>query len=183
MASGSISRPGRDPHLEIATPNRESAVAVSSALAVVAGRQAGVTSSDDRHRVVLKSGETIGTVLAGLGASQAFLEWDEARLRRHLRGEANRLANADAANVRRAVKAAASQVRFVEAAIERGGWDALDSDLREIALVRLANPEATLAELGELCEPRISKSSVHRRLSRIEELGREPEADGGTPGR
>lgn len=177
MAGGSVSAPGRDPHLEIATSNAELAEVVADTVAHVGSSRPAVSSSGRRHRVVLKSGEAIGSVLAGLGASRAFLEWDDARLRRHLRGEANRLANADAANVRRAVAAATAQVRSVERVIEQHGWDAFDDELREIALVRLANPEATLAELGELCDPSISKSSVHRRLRRIEGIGSDPGVD------
>lgn len=174
MAAGSITAPGREPHLEIAASGPELAEVVARAVAHVGTSRPTVSSSGRRHRVVLKSGEAIGSVLAGLGASRAFLEWDDARLRRHLRGEANRLANADAANVRRAVAAASAQVRSVERVIERHGWDELDDELREIALVRLANPEATLAELGELCDPAISKSSVHRRLRRIAAIGSNP---------
>lgn len=178
MAAGSVTAPGRDPHLEVPASNVELADLVADTLAQVAGVRPSVSSSRGRHRAVVKSGEMIGQILAGLGASQAFLVWDEARLRRHLRGEANRLANADAANVRRAVRAAAAQVRSVERAIERHGWEALDEQLREVALVRLANPEATLAELGELCEPSISKSSVHRRLRRIGRIGSDEPDEG-----
>lgn len=174
MAAGSVSAPGRDPHLEIRASNPDLADVVADAVAQVGDSRPTVSSSGRRHRVVLKSGEAIGSVLAGLGAPRAFLEWDDARLRRHLRGEANRLANADAANVRRAVTAASAQVRSVEAVVEHHGWEALDDELREIALVRLANPEATLAELGQLCDPAISKSSVHRRLRRIAAIGSDP---------
>lgn len=177
MAAGSVSAPGRDPHLEIGAASAELAEVVAEAFAHVGSSRPTVSSSGRRHRVVLKSGGAIGSVLAGLGASRAFLEWDDARLRRHLRGEANRLANADAANVRRAVAAASAQVRSVERVIERRGWGALDDELREIALVRLANPEATLAELGELCDPAVSKSSVHRRLQRIDAIGSGPDVD------
>lgn len=176
MAAGSVSAPGRDPHLEIGASNPELAEVVADAVAHVGSSPPTVSSRGRRHRVVLKSGEAIGSVLAGLGASRAFLEWDDARLRRHLRGEANRLANADAANLRRAVEAAAAHVRAVERAIARHGWDALDPSLREVALVRLANPDANLAEIADLCEPPISKSTAHRRLQRLTELAdREPE--------
>jgi DNA-binding protein WhiA len=54
-----------------------------------------------RRRIVLKSGEVVTDLLAALGATRAFLTFDDRRLRRQLRGEANRLANADAANLAR----------------------------------------------------------------------------------
>ena len=120
--------------------------------------------------MVLKSGERIGALLVAVGASQAFLTWDERRLRRQLRNDANRLANADAANLRRSSDASAAQVAALEAAIAAAGWDALDDELRAIALARLANPEASLAELGQLVDPPVGKSAVHRRLARLQRL-------------
>ena len=172
LAAGSISHPSRDPHLEIAVQGDGVARALAAMLeGAIDGT---VTVIDgDRRRVVCKSGERIGVLLASLGASNAFLDWDERRLRRQLRGEANRLANADGANLRRSIEASAAQVEAVEAAIAAVGWDALPDDLRGIALVRLANPEATLTELGELLEPAVGKSAVHRRLRRLEGIAHE----------
>ena len=134
----------------------------------------GTVSTTGRARVVLKSGERIAALLAAVGATRAYLEVEERRLRRQLRGEANRLANADRANLRRTIEASAAQVRSVESAIEWHGWEGLDEPLREVALVRLANPEASLAELGSLLDPPVGKSSIHRRLARLEALARAP---------
>ena len=169
LGAGSISSPGRPPHLEIAV----SSSAAGRALARLVERAAGghAVATDEAHvRVVVKSGATIGDVLAAVGASQAFLLWDDRRLRRQLRSDANRLANADAANLRRTIAAAALQVEAVETAIRRVGWDGLDDDLRPVALARLANPTASIGELAELLDPPVGKSAVHRRLRRIGEL-------------
>jgi cell division protein WhiA len=123
---------------------------------------------------VVKSGATIGELLTTMGATGAFLAWDERRLRRQLRSDATRLANADAANLRRTIDAAAMQVRAVETVVAELGWEALDEPLRAVALARLANPEASLSELGELVDPPVAKSVVHRRLRRLEELAAGP---------
>lgn len=169
LAAGSISAPGRPPHLEIAV----TAPAVARSLAAVTRGVIGgtVTAVDGpRSRIVVKSGERIGELLLTLGASQAFLDWDDRRLRRQLRSDANRLANADGANLRRTIDASAAQVEAVERAVAAVGWEALDDELRAVALARLANPEASLAELGELLDPAVGKSAVHRRLRRLAEL-------------
>lgn len=170
MAGGWLSEPGRDAHLEVRVGNAALAELTSDVLGEVGEQRPGVSPHGDAYRTVLKSGAAIGALLAALGATSSFLEWDEARLRRHLRGEANRLANADAANLRRSVEAAATQVRAVERTIARHGWEALDTRLREVALVRLANPDASLSEIADLCDPPISKSTAHRRLHRLVEL-------------
>lgn len=172
LAAGSVSAPGRAPHLEVRTPTRELAEAVADAVDDVCGHRPAVSRHGDRFRAVLKSGAAIGDLLSALGATRGFLDLEEARLRRRVRAEANRLANADAANVRRSVEAAAEQVRAVERAIAVVGWDGLDDDLRQLALARLANTEATIGELADLLA--LSRSVVHRRLRRLGAL-----ADGG----
>ncbi|MBS3942067.1 MAG: DNA-binding protein WhiA [Actinobacteria bacterium] len=173
LAAGSISDPGRDPHLEIVA--RSSATA--QALADLIGRRIEGTAraidedgGRERHRVVVKSGAVIGDVLAAVGATVAFLQWGDRRLRRQLRADANRLANADAANLRRTIETAGAQVRMIEQVVAAAGWDALDDDLRVVALARLANPAASLQEIGELIDPPVGKSAVHRRLRRLEAL-------------
>ncbi len=166
LACASFSTPGRDPHLEFSPGPRHTAEALAGLLRHHLVHQVSVLG-EDRPRVVVKSGEAIGDVLVLVGAMGAFLRWDERRMRRQLRGEATRLANADAANLRRSTSAAASQIRAVERVLAERGWEELDDELREVALVRLANPEASLQELGTLLDPPVGKSAVHRRLHRL----------------
>lgn len=174
LAAGSISSPDRAPHLEVAAHHEAAAVALAAtARLVTAGTVSVSTGTGDRPRVVVKSGAAIGELLAGVGASHAFLRWDERRLRRQLRGEATRLTNADAANLRRSIEAASSQVRAVERVVAAVGWDDLDEELRQVALARLTSPEASLADLGELTDPRLSRSTLHRRLKRLERMAEE----------
>lgn len=181
LAAGSVSAPGRAPHLEIAVRSPELATRLAGLVRRVVDANATATGHD-RPRVVVKSGAAIGDLLATVGATRAFLDWDERRLRRQLRNDATRLANADAANLRRSVEAAAGQVRAVEDAVRRHGWDELGDDLRAVALARLANPAASLAELGELLDPPIGKSAVHRRLRRLEQLAKtDPDEPAGRP--
>ena len=169
LGGGSVARPGRDPHLEIAVTDRRVADWLAELIGGIVGAPPACIQGP-RLRLVLKSGERIGALLAAVGAVTAYLELEERRLRRQLRGEANRLANADRANLSRTIEASAAQVAAVEAAIAAVGWDGLGEELRDVALVRLANPEASLAELGSLLDPPVGKSAVHRRLHRLEQL-------------
>jgi DNA-binding protein WhiA len=118
--------------------------------------------------VVIKSGTTVGELLVRLGATRAFLAFDDRRLRRQLRDDVTRLTNADEANLRRAIDASARQVRAIETLLEGEAWEGLDDEAREVALARLANPEASLAELGEVLD--VPRTTVHRRLARLVEL-------------
>lgn len=180
LAGGSVSNPGRAPHLEIAVGSHQMAGQLAALVARTFEVRARAVTGE-RARVVMKSGEDIGVLLAAIGATRAFLRWDEQRMRRQLRSDATRLANADTANLRRTVDAAAGQVAAVERAVAQMGWDALDPDLRVVALARLANPAASLSELGGLVDPPLSRSAVHRRLRRIQDLARGPDpGDDGT---
>lgn len=181
LGAGSLSSPDRAPHLELACRTTPVAAAVAALVGEVTGTPGSVVDGP-RPRVVVKSGERIADLLRGLGATQAFLAVDERRLRRQLRSEANRLANADAANLRRTIEAAAVQVGHVETVVAARGWDALDDELRQLALVRLANPEASLAELGELLTPAVGRSTVHRRLRALERMASELDPDAAEPG-
>lgn len=167
LASGSLSSPDRAPHLELAVADE----ALAARLAADLGRLVpGARVVDDRarHRLVVKSGEAIGDLLAAAGASGAFLALVERRLRRQLRDDAMRAANADAANLRRSTAAAAVQVAAIDRLVARVGWDGIPDDLRSVALARVTNPEASLAQLGELLT--LGRSTVHRRLRALAEL-------------
>jgi DNA-binding protein WhiA len=182
LGRGSVSAPTRDPHLEIGAPEEPTARDLA-ALLVRLGLPASPSSrGDDEHRVVVKGGEAIGRALAAMGARDAYLAWEDGRIRREVRGEAVRLANADQANLRRSVTAAMAQLALVEAAVARHGWNGLPAGVADVAALRLANPEATLAELGALLDPPRSKGAVAARLKRLEALlepGAEPGAEGG----
>lgn len=186
LAAGSVSSPDRSPHLEVVAHRPHAAEVLAEAAGHLTGGHVGVNAGtapgrDDRPRVVVKSGETIGDLLAAMGASGAFLRWDERRLRRQIRGEVTRLANADAANLRRTVDAATKQVHTVERIVGELGWEALSEELRVVAIARLANPDASLADLGQLADPPLSKSAVHRRLRRLEEIAIELDARADDP--
>lgn len=170
LGGGSVSAPSRAPHLELRTSRTDTAEQLAEVVHALVGVRPSVGPTRAGHRAVLKSGSAIAELLAALGATSAFIAHEEQLVRREVRAEAQRLANADAANVRRAVEAASEQVRLVEHAVDVLGWEALGEGLRDVALARLANPSASLAELGELCDPPVGKSAVHRRLERLREL-------------
>jgi hypothetical protein len=170
LGRGSVSAPTRGPHLEFGAPE-EGAAADLAALLARLGLPARVgVRGPDEHRVVVKGGEAIGRTLLVMGAQTAYLAWEDGRIRREVRREAVRLANADHANLRRSVAAAMAQVSAVEQAVAKLGWDGLPADLAEVAALRLAHPDASLAELGAMLDPPRSKGGVLARIRRIEAL-------------
>jgi DNA-binding protein WhiA len=171
---GSVSAPDRPVHLELSGVSPANAALLVAALGQVLP-DARPLHDATRHRIVLKSGAVVADLLAALGATRAFLTFDDRRLRRQLRGEANRLANADAANLARIASRAGAQVDAIEQAVELRGWDAFDAELREVALARIVNPSASLTELAELLQ--VPRATLHRRLKRVEEAAKGVEED------
>ena len=169
LVGGSVSAPDRPVHLELSGISSGVAPLLIAALGQVIPAARPV-HDPDRRRLVLKSGDVVADLLAALGATRAFLTFDDRRLRRQLRGEANRLANADAANLARIARSAGAQVDAIEQAVGTDGWDVFTHDLREVALARIANPSASVTELAELLG--VPRATLHRRLRRVEEVAR-----------
>jgi DNA-binding protein WhiA len=165
LAHGSLTEPGRSSSLEITCPGPEAALAlVGAARRLGIGAKAREVRGIDR--VVIRDGDAISAMLARLGAHDTMLLWEERRVRREVRGTANRLANFDDANLRRSARAAVAAGARVERAFEILGAD-LPEHLREAGELRLAHKEASLEELGKLAEPVLTKDAVAGRIRRL----------------
>src|SRR5438132_14234775 len=113
-----------------------------------------------------KSGEEIADLLAVAGASETALRLDEHAVLAGARAHANRLANADEANVKRTVLAARRQLQ----AIEQLDVEQLPRRLREIAGLRRKHPALSLAELAAKCRPPVTKAAAHSRMATLQRL-------------
>ncbi|WP_066588237.1 DNA-binding protein WhiA [Cellulomonas timonensis] len=165
LAHGSLTEPGRSSALEVTCPGPEAALAL-----VGAARRLGIAAKAREvrgvDRVVIRDGDSISAMLARLGAHDTMLVWEERRVRREVRGTANRLANFDDANLRRSARAAVAAGARVERAFEILGAD-LPEHLREAGELRLAHKEASLEELGKLADPVLTKDAVAGRIRRL----------------
>lgn len=169
LAHGSAAEPRSPVHLEIRTPDRETADGVL-ALVERIGAHARVRAHRGGFAVYAKDGASVGRVLAAMGAHNGYLEWEQGSVWKSVRGEANRLANCDEANARRTVRAAIEQRGWAEYALDVFGEQRLAPALREVAQLRLAHPAASLEELGRLCSPPVTKPAVADRLRRLGKL-------------
>jgi len=169
LAHGSVSEPNAPVHIEIRTPDAETADGVR-ALATKLGAGARVREHRGGHAVYAKDGASVGRILAAMGGHAGYLEWEQGSVWKSVRGEANRLANGDAANARRTARAAAEQRAWAEEAFATIGESRLPIAIREIASLRMSHPEASLEELGRLCTPPVTKPAVADRLRRLGRL-------------
>jgi len=167
LGSGTLSGP-RSPHLEVRSATRTGA----EFLASVAGR-AGVRMrvlERARHAIAYAKGSgPIADALAAAGASDAVLALEEQGVMGATKARANRLANADHANLVRTSRAAQVQIRAVKR-LERRGLEELPPRVREIAVLRLRHPSLSLRELALKCSPPTTKSAAQRRLASLVRL-------------
>jgi len=165
LAHGSLTEPGRSAALEVTCPGPEAALAL-----VGAARRLSIQSKAREvrgvDRVVIRDGDAISAMLTRLGAHDAVLVWEERRLRREVRGTANRLANFDDANLRRSARAAVASGARVERAFEILGPDVPDH-LRQAGELRLAHKQSSLEELGQIADPPLTKDAVAGRIRRL----------------
>lgn len=168
LGGGSLSGP-RSPHLELRTTSIEGA----EFLRWVAAASDVVLSVLDRGRHAVayaKRIDSIEAVLSAAGASDAVLAFEERAIVAAARSEANRLANADHANLVRTSRAAQHQLEAVRTLQAAGVLDRLPRRLDEVARLRLRHPTLPLRELAARCDPPSTKASVHRRLKKLQEL-------------
>lgn len=165
LARGSLTEPGRSMALEITCPGSEAALALAGA-----GRRIGIAAKSREvrgvDRVVIRDGDTIAELLTKMGAAEARLAWEGRRKRREVRGNVNRLANFDDANLRRSAHAAVTASARVERAMEILGND-VPEHLRGAGELRLAHRQASLEELGRLHEPPLTKDAIAGRIRRL----------------
>ena len=168
LGGGSLSGP-RSPHLEIRTTSREGAEFVQRVAAAGEGRLAVLDRGS--HAVAYAKGlDAIEAVLTSAGATDAVLAFEERSIVAAARAEANRLANADHANLVRTSRAAQEQLEAVRALQREGALEQLPDRLHEVARLRLRYPQLPLRELAAKCDPPSTKASVHRRLRKLKEL-------------
>ena len=171
LAGGSVTDPRKSYHLELATSHRSVSREV---LALMRELDQEAKSAQRKGNTVIyfKQSEQIEDFLTCVGAPLSAMEVMNAKLERDLRGKVNRRVNGDAANLDKAVEAAMVQVEAIRRLERDGQLITLPDKLREVAALRLAHPEDTLAQLAERCDPPITKSALNHRLRKLVELGK-----------
>ncbi len=120
-----------------------------------------------------RDSETIEDVLTIMGAVNSTLELMGIKIHKDMRNMVNRKVNFETANITRTVEAASAQIKAIETIVNKKGMDFLPPALREVATLRIENPDATLRELGEKLSKPISRSGVNHRLNKIIEISME----------
>ena len=173
LSGGSVTDPGKGYHLELATTHHSVAKECYLIIQETLGFLPKLASRSGGQVVYLKQNEQIADFLTFLGAPVASMGIIEARLEHELNNQVNRRCNCDDANITKVVEASQEHLNAIRMLREQNKFDQLPEKLKQAALLREENPEASLSELAGLLEPRIAKTAMNHRLKRLVELAME----------
>jgi DNA-binding protein WhiA len=167
LGGGTISGP-RAPHIEMRTSGIDGARFIAE-LAARAEIPVSVAQRRTHALAYAKAGDVVADLVATAGAGDLALRLDEHAVVAATRARANRLANADGANLARTARAAHRQLEAIRR-LDRGR---LPAKLAEIADLRMRHPSLPLGELARKCRPPITKAAAHARMRALMAHARE----------
>ena len=169
IAGGFVADPHGDFHLEIAVQGEEFAHALADLLDQI-GVHARVNPRRSAFAVYVKSASDIRALLFAVGAERCVAAVDDARAVKHVKNEVNRRVNAELANQTRSAGASQHQLELIAEVDRRGLRDSLPDALKAFCSLRETYPDLSLRDLGEMCEPKLSKSALYHRVLRLEKI-------------
>lgn len=172
LVCGNVSDPGKDYHLEFAVPHMNLAKDLARVISEteVLSAEPKTVRRKGSYVVYIKESDSIADILTYMGAQMASLEIMQKKIYKSVRNKVNRQINSETANSNKTALASAKQLAAIDKIKKTKGMSYLSDDLRELAQLRIDNPEFNLRELGEALSTPISRSGVNHRLMRIMEI-------------
>ena len=167
MGAGSITNPKSKYHLEVVFQSEENAIKINQILNNFEINSK-ILKRAKNYIVYIKDGEEISKFLAFIGANNSVLKFEENRVIRDVRNNVNRIVNCETANLNKVIQTAVKQIEDIKLIKKKNKWNDLSKGEKELAELRLKNPESSLTELGKMLENPISKSGVNHRMKAIE---------------
>lgn len=177
LAAGSISDPNKSYHYEIVCEYEEDAVQMQELLKFF-NLDAKIIQRKRNYVTYIKEGNNITDVLNIMGAFVSQMKLYNVMILKGMRNDVNRKVNCETANLNKTIEAAVKQIRDIEYVRDTVGLESLSDGLREVAEIRLKNPDMKLKDIGELLNPPVGKSGVNHRLRKISELAQKLRIEG-----
>jgi len=169
LCIGSMSDPQKSYHLEFVCADKDKAGQLQS---VIQGFdiEAKIVTRKKYYVVYLKEGAGIVDLLNVCEANVALMKLENMRILKEMRNSINRRVNCETANISKTVNAASRQIEDIEFLRDHYGFKNLPESLRQMAEVRLENPDTPLKDLGAYLDPPVGKSGVNHRLRKLSEM-------------
>ena len=166
LSGGSVTDPAKRYHLELATPHRSVSREADSVLLEM-GFSPKETLRSGNSLLYFKQADAIADFFTTIGASGTAMDIMTAKVDKEMRNTITRQINCDSANADKTVAAAQEQLAAIRRIAREYGLDALPEPLKDAALLRITNPEASLADLSELSYPKVTKSCLNHRFKKL----------------
>ncbi len=165
LACGTLNNPEKSYHLEFSVPYslKNDLIRILEEVEL----QPKEIKRNNSFLLYFKDSEEILILLTVIGANDAVLEYMGVKIYKDIRNNVNRRTNFENANFERTVNAAIAQQQAIEKLKKEGKFNTLPEELKEIAVLRLENPDMSLKEIGESLKPPLSRSGVNHRLQKI----------------
>jgi len=172
LGTGTMSNPEKSYQFEIVCDSEILAGDVKRLLNGFIDIHAKVVVRKGQYVVYIKAASQILDLLAIMGAHTQYFSFEDIRMKKELVNRANRIQNCDQANIDKTVMASEKQISDIRTVTAHGGMTNLPVKLREIAHLRLENPDASMTEIGAMLDPPLKKAGVNNRFARIAELAK-----------
>lgn len=174
LSSGSINDPKTSRyHMELLINMPNEAVFVQKLLNLFE-LNVKILTRDKGYMLYIKEAEKISDYLKLLNANKAVMYYENERVYRNKKNQANRLNNCEQANTDKVVATATIQLDYISTIEENLGGSLLDDKTKEALEYRKKYPEASLKELSEIITMEtgktITKSGLNHRFRKIKEL-------------
>lgn len=169
LTSGSVNNPEKAYHFEIVCFDKKSSDVVKNVINSF-DIDSKVVIRKKYYVVYIKEGSMIVDILSVMEAHVSLMHMENVRILKEVRNSINRQVNCDYANINKTVNAAQKQLDDIKYIEQTKGFESLSDSLREMAELRLAEPEASLKELGEMLNPPVGKSGVNHRLRKLSSI-------------
>lgn len=172
LSCGTVADPAKEYSLEFASSRHKVIEDLAQQLRL-RGFEPGSAERKNAQLLYFKASEQVEDLLTAMGATSASLEVMERKVYKELRNKANRIANCENANIDKIVAASSSALEAVRILREHQSFATLPPELQEIARLREQYPEYSLAELGQLLDPPLSRAGVCHRIKKLTTLAQQ----------
>ncbi len=172
LGSGSLTDPETRYHLEMRTGSEKLSYFVINILDKF-DIKAKINVRKTNYYVYIKEAEHISDFLKLCGATHALLQYEDLRVVKDVRNKINRKVNCELANLNKVIETGLKQQQDILLVKEKMGLQSLPKKLYDVAVIRLEDEQLSFNEIGEMLTPKISKSTVCKRLGKITEIAEE----------
>ena len=166
LACGTVTDPDKEYHLEFSCPSKRLALELGELISQY-GIEMKLAKRGGTSILYLKKSGDIEDLLLHMGASETSMMLMGSKMFKDVRNTVNRRVNFENANIARSIAAAGKQydaIAFIEA---HGGLRQLSPELRELAELRLENPDLSAGEIRKLLSDPLTLSGVNHRFKKL----------------